>query len=287
MTHRAETNSSVDVVEKIGASVIQHGKSNDRIYLMKLSASDMPDITGKIVDMAAEKGYSKIFAKIPALYAPEFLNNGFEIEAFIPDFFNGLEDALFLAKYFTPSRRRKPADKLSWLSGFLMDFYSSPPEQPPRLDAGPEIIPLGEEHLGEMAQLYDEVFESYPFPIHKPEYLLETMRDNVYYFGIFSKGNLVGLSSSETDRSNLNTEMTDFAVHPSYRKQNLAYYLLRHMEKEMKSLGFKTAYTIARLNSPGMNKTFMKAAYKYSGTLINNTQISGSLESMNIWYKKL
>jgi hypothetical protein len=48
----------------------------------------------------------------------------------------------------------------------------------------------------------------------------------------------------------------------------------------------KTLYTIARSHSAGMNITFAKKGYLFGGTLINNTDISGKIESMNVWYKK-
>ena len=37
----------------------------------------------------------------------------------------------------------------------------------------------------------------------------------------------------------------------------------------------------------GMNITFAKQKYIFAGTLVNNTDISGGIESMNIWYKPL
>jgi len=55
----------------------------------------------------------------------------------------------------------------------------------------------------------------------------------------------------------------------------------------MSELGIKTVYTIARLNSIPMNVTFLKRGYKYGGTLINNTNISGKIESMNVLYNYL
>ena len=36
-----------------------------------------------------------------------------------------------------------------------------------------------------------------------------------------------------------------------------------------------------------MNITFARQDYVLAGTLVNNTNISGSLESMNVWYKSL
>jgi putative beta-lysine N-acetyltransferase len=138
-----------------------------------------------------------------------------------------------------------------------------------------------------MAELYREVFQSYPFPIHKPDYLLSTMQSHVAYFLVFNDNRLVAQSSAEMDEEASNAEMTDFATHPDCRGQGLASYLLHEMEQAMKKRGIHTAYTIARAVSWGMNKTFARLGYDFGGTLINNTQISGAIESMNIWYKTL
>jgi len=59
------------------------------------------------------------------------------------------------------------------------------------------------------------------------------------------------------------------------------------MEEVVKEEGFKTAYTIARSKSTGMNITFARAGYGYQGKLINNTNISSGIESMNVWSKAL
>jgi lysine 2,3-aminomutase len=111
--------------------------------------------------------------------------------------------------------------------------------------------------------------------------------DKTQYFGVWHNSKLVGISSAEVDVINKNAEMTDFAVLPEYRGQNLAFRLLLTMEQKMKIANIKTAYTIARLKELGMNKTFLKSGYKYSGTLLNNTNIGGQIESMNVFYKHL
>jgi putative beta-lysine N-acetyltransferase len=81
--------------------------------------------------------------------------------------------------------------------------------------------------------------------------------------------------------------MTDFATLPHFRGKGLATALLVDMENEMKNQKIRTLFTIARALSPGMNITFARCGYKYSGTLINNTQIFGHIESMNVWYKHI
>jgi hypothetical protein len=63
--------------------------------------------------------------------------------------------------------------------------------------------------------------------------------------------------------------------------------LLSHMDKKACELGIKTAYTIARAASPGMNAVFQNSGYNYAGLLKNNSQICGSIQSMTVWYKHL
>ena len=111
------------------------------------------------------------------------------------------------------------------------------------------------------------------------------MEEDVQYFGAENDGELAALSSAEIDFKGGNAEMTDFATQFSHTGNNLSSLLLRAMEKEMKKQEITTLYTIARLNSIPMNKTFLQNDYQYSGTLIKNTNIAGKIESMNVFYK--
>ena len=138
---------------------------------------------------------------------------------------------------------------------------------------------------GKMSLVYQKAFKTYPFPIHDPEYLIDTMRRHVHYFCVCEERAVVALASSEVDIDNLSVEMMDFATLNDWRRQGLACRLLLKMEGEMKRLGMRTAFTIARALSPGMNITFAKTGYHYAGTLKNNCNISGSIQSMNVWYK--
>ena len=81
--------------------------------------------------------------------------------------------------------------------------------------------------------------------------------------------------------------MTDFATFADYRGNDFALILLSFMEEKMQKEGMKTSYTIARAKSYGMNLTFAKRNYNFAGLLINNTNISGSIENMNVLYKKI
>ena len=273
-----------DKVEKVGTSIIQHGKLNDRIYLMKYGDDDPAGLLSELEDLALKKNYTKIFSKIPASDAPVFISGGYRIEAFIPGFYNLKEDAFFLSKFLDPARQKPPINKLLKLSEILSSDYEY---LKPGTSKKYIIRQLVDKDAAEISDLYTKVFISYPFPVHDSNYIADTMQKNYIYFGVFMDDVMVGVSSSEIYSESGNAEMTDFAVLPEMRGKRLALFLLATMEQKMMEKGIKTVYTIARLNSLPMNVTFLKRGYKYGGTLINNTNISGNIESMNVLYKFL
>ncbi len=274
-----------DQTVKIGNSVINHGKFSDRIYLMKLSKDDLNGIIAKLDELANQKGYSKIFAKIPEFAKEIFEKNGYIVEAGVPKFYDNNEDVFFMSKFLVEKRRK--SDNIEIISNVLCTAKNKVLGCMPQLPYGYSYKICDEKDAEEMASIYDRVFETYPFPISDPEYLKKTMNENIIYFGICLDGKLVSLASSEMDVNASNVEMTDFATLVESRGNGFSVFLLGKMEEEMKKMGIKTAYTIARAVSFGMNSTFSKLRYKYAGTLINNTNISGDLESMNVWYKFL
>ncbi|MBN2486611.1 MAG: putative beta-lysine N-acetyltransferase [Bacteroidales bacterium] len=268
-------------------SKIQHGKHNNRIYLMKFDASDTDTIIGSLNGLANEYGYSKIFCKVPKWTAPLFFANGFILEAFIPLFFANETDVFFVSKFF--ETQRALSCETEDLKGFSKILSAMPAA---RLNnngnfEGLKVRKLVKSDILQVTKIYSKVFKSYPFPVFKPEYIEKTMDENVHYYGVLHKGIVVAISSAEIDFEGQNAEMTDFATLPAFRGKGLARLLLSSMESDMKELGILTLYTIARLRSEAMNKTFMNLNYQYSGTLVNNTNIAGNIESMNVYFKHI
>jgi putative beta-lysine N-acetyltransferase len=280
-----------DRVETVGrGSVIQHGKYNDRIYLMKLMKEDCPEILGMLRSLARKEKYTKIFGKVPASAAPLFFSDGYMMEAFIPGFYQRSEAAFFVSKYLDSDRLMEVERTRLEELGALLEQKVEPKEQKGAIRIRGRRFSIRKLELSDadqIARIYREVFKSYPFPIHDPGYIARTMEEEVSYFGVKRREKIIALASSEMDLEGSNAEMTDFATLPDYRGNHLAQLLLRAMEKEMKRTGIQTLYTIARLHSPAMNRTFLKARYHYAGTLIRNTQIAGNVESMNVYYKHL
>lgn len=275
-----------DKTEKIGKSVIHHGKKNNRIYLMSLDIDDMPMIVDLLDRLAVQYDYTKIIAKVPHYAKELFETSGYKEEAMIPNFYKGKEDGYFLVKYVNKDREIEPN-----MGQFQQIIERANREEiieiPKSLPEGFSCRQVGEDDIEQMIQVYKKVFKTYPFPIFDKQYLSDTMKENMIYLGIWNQDKLVALSSMEIADKYSNVEMTDFATLEEYRRQGYANYLLYKMEQIMRESGIHTAYTIARSASYGMNITFARMGYDFSGTLINNTNIAGRIESMNVWYKCL
>lgn len=275
-----------DIVLRYKNSHIQHGHYNNRVYIMKIAPGDCPDIIRYADDLAQKEGYTKIFAKVPASGQEIFATAGYTVEATVPFFYQGTEPAVFMAKYADPARAtphdaKELADVLSEVSGYAGGRSSH---------EIPEGFSLVHAHTGdaaEIASLYRLVFETYPFPVFDPEYIQKTMTEHIRYFVIKKSHMLAAVASCEIDSENRNIEVTDFATNPPLRGRGFAGILLRAMETEMKQEGVRLSYTIARAVFRPINAVFAGAGYQFGGTLPNNTNISGSMESMNVWYRKL
>ena len=275
-----------DSLETFGRSLIHHGPYNDRAYLMKLHEKDCGEIVRSLDMLASSRGYSKIFAKVPSSVRERFVAGGYVQEAQIHGFYPGGDDACFMGKYLSASRAREQQPQLVKdvldAAGAAAEASTLTP-----LPQGFTVRLAVADDGDEMAKIYREVFASYPFPIHDPAFLRAAMRDSTMFFGIWNGEKIAALSSAEMDCHSASAEMTDFATPPAYRGNGFALCLLRQMEDAVKGRGIRSLFTIARAYSFGMNITFARNGYLYGGILTNNTNISGSLESMNVWYKIL
>ena len=277
-----------DKIEIISKSLVHHGANNDRVYLMKIHPEEVVDeLIDQLYDLAVFKRYSKIVVKVPGSLQDLFLKHNFKLEATVPNFYQGVEQGCFLGKYLNDKRSYlSPSEKTS-IDEVKNVAIETNDDLSYELPNSYDILKLGVEDIVDIAKIYREVFQFYPFPVFEEAYLQDTIRSNVQYYGIHNKGKLIAVSSAEIDAGSRNVEMTDFATLHKYLGRNLSYYLLQKMMRSMIDEGIQTAYTIARSTSYGMNKTFARQGFHFGGTLVNNTLIGERIESMNVWYKKL
>jgi putative beta-lysine N-acetyltransferase len=254
----------------------------------------MPGILDELEDLAEENRYGKLVAKARESDFSAFMARGYKVEARIPGFFGQDEPGLFVGKYLDAERAteehpEKVAEVLmtAQLERTLSGLKGEPEVVTPDARKDLEIREALPAEVDAVAECYDSVFVSYPFPIHDPAHIREAQEEGTRFFAVRAGEELVAASAMEPGGAPGTVEMTDFATLPSHRGQGLATKLLGIMDDRAKEAGLRVAYTIARALSFGMNITFARRSYQYAGTLINNTQIAGSIESMNVWYKAL
>jgi beta-lysine N6-acetyltransferase len=278
-----------DEVIVLGNSVVQHGRGSDRVYLMRMHHADYPGIVDRILELARTRNYGRIVAKIPESACTEFAGRGFIREADIADYYVNSESAVFMA-LFRDQQRALLHPALQQQVTDILELAAGKGRQAWKQDVPTEFLfrRINTEETETLAELFRQVFASYPFPVFDPAFLMSMIEeDGVSYYGAYSKdGKLIAASSAEMDKENSAVEMTDFATLPAARGHGLALHLLHHMERDMRERGFRTFFTIARALSEGMNVTFAKAGYSATGTLVNSTNIAGAIESMNVWHKK-
>jgi putative beta-lysine N-acetyltransferase len=276
----------LDEIIRIDDSFIQHGKYNDRVYIMKITDENYKEVIKTSEKLAKENNYGKIFAKAPFHMGEEFEKKGYILEATIPDFYKNGEECLFYSKYYFDKRAEdffENENEECLQEAFKSTLKSKEDKQDEELF----IKVAGKENAEDIACLLKAVFKTYPFPVFDKEYILKTMEDNVKYYCYYDGNILAGVSSSEKDIYNKNAEMTDFAVKKEYRGKSISKALLKAMEKDLKEEDYRVLYTIARAGNLGINILFAREGYIFSGKAVNNTNISGNIESMNLWYKKL
>ena len=276
-----------DTLEKINGAELHHGKTHNRLYLMQSEQNNWDSLIPKMKNLAQEKSYDKILGLIPEDAIEVFKSNGYQVEAKIPRLYNGEITGYFLADYLNVKRAHCNKQELKTIQSVkTIAKAANKPEEDSyfALSQNLEVRRLNHNDLSAMIQLHEKAFKSYPFPIHKAEYLLELAERNHEFYGLFDQGELIVSAIIKLHKKESNVEIIDFATHPNSNGLNLSYYLVQEIKKNFDDMDYKTIYSLVRATSYGLNITFSKHGFMLGGTLFNNTLIRDTMESMNVWY---
>ncbi|MFW5877110.1 MAG: putative beta-lysine N-acetyltransferase [Myxococcota bacterium] len=257
-----------------------------RIKVLHYDATDYRALCNRLSYLAGANDFGKIFVKARQGDWQRFLQFGFVLEGMMKYYFRG-EDAFVMSKFLRAERadtRHVVAE-----SEIIERLMKKPRNYtPPPLPEGYRLVVASDEHIPQMVRLYRRTFPTYPSPLTHPDYIAQTMRQNIRYRVVLNKGGrVVSAASADIDDKDSNAELTDCATSKSERGKALMFHLLRRLEDDMRERGIITGYTLARAPSVGMNQVFYRLGYEYTGRLINNCDIAGNFEDMNIWVKRL
>ena len=258
---------------------------NRRVKVLSFDG-DIRGICERLDYLARENGFDKIFVKARAEQWQRFLTHGFMLEGIILHYFNG-EDAFVVSRFLSQERVSSPT--LIEEAELIHRLMAVPRNaRALALPPGYTMAIAEEADVPAIALLYSHVFASYPAPLTMPDFLLSTMRRDVVYMLIKDPGGqVVSAASADIDRRHANAEMTDCATFPAERGKGLMALALGALEGVLRDRGITCAYTMARATEAAMNKVFHNLGYDYCGRLINNCDIAGGFEDINIWSKSL
>lgn len=260
---------------------------NDRIRVIKYRGEDITGLTRRLDYLAEKNSFGKVFLKARSDEREKFLPHGYVLEGIFKHYFNG-EHAYCLSKFY--SQERRLSYRFEEATAIMEDVSRIEPDSIADYPVaeGFALREATSEDIPALCKLYKSVFKTYPIPLNDPTYL-ELLLASDYYFIVATDkdGRIVSCASADMSTEYGNAEITDCASLPEMRGKGLMAAIINALELEMKKRDISCLYSLARALSPGMNTVFRKHGYTFTGRLVNNCNIFGKFEDMNLWVKKV
>lgn len=275
----------IEPIETVGRSRIQHGQGSARAYLMQLHRDDCSDIVENLEELARSEAYTKLCAKVPSWEAGRFVAAGYHLEAAIPEFYAEGGAACFMAKYLCETRKQERRPLLVREVLIAAEGQERAPAQ--KLPAGYSVRQARKDDAGNIASLYRQLIPGTPNSLHDSSFIRHCIQEGRVIYCAIKGEEVVAVACAEIEPETSAARLAGFAIQREHRRQGVTLYLLRQLEKHLLEKGIRALFTTARATSPGMNLTFARNGYRFGGTLTNQENIGGELESVNVWHKLL
>lgn len=258
---------------------------NRRIRVLNYEGSNLESLVLRIRWIAEANQFDKIIFMASSQDWQFFLSHGYVLEAVIKYCRNG-RNAYAMSKF--RSQERLTSQNLMEEILLIENLMSK------KLETKTNVLGLGHEcrlatleDIPQLVELYATIFESYPSPLTHADYLKTVFDKKSIFCVVTYEGKVVAAASGEMNHSYRAAELTDCATLKSFRGLGLMTVILTKIEQELIKKGFVCGFTMARARSFGMNNVFYQMGYEFMGRLVNNCDIYGAYEDMNIWVRIL
>lgn len=259
---------------------------NQRIKILQYTATNFSKMIMKIRWIAEANGFDKIFCMASRQEWQKFLRYGYVLEAVIKYYLNG-EDAYIMSKF--RSQERLTSVNLMEEIHLIEEIMTYDNKDSQERPLGPtfKIRMASNADIQNLILLYQEIFETYPSPLIHNDYFESIFQKDSIFALCEENGQIIAAASAELSPQHKAAELTDCATRKSARGLGIMTHILKFLEVELKKRDYHCAYTMARGRSYGMNNVFYRLNYEFLGRLINNCDIYGTYEDMNIWANNL
>lgn len=258
---------------------------NKRLKIINYTCTNYVEMLRRLAWLAGANDFDKIFVKAHQSDFQKFLSLGYAMEGVLKYYFDG-KDAYVLSR-FSSLERAQSNDLLEECTIIEDIMYNSGPNKQRQIPENIKIVYATKEHIPQLVYIYRQLFETYPSPLTNPDYVDSAMTHNVHFMIAFDGLEPVAAASAEINKKHSNAEITDCASIPEMQSKGVMQNIINKLEELMLQEGVTSLYSLARAQSIGMNKSFFRLDYEYSGRLIKNCDIFGKFEDLNIWVKRL
>lgn len=261
---------------------------NQRIKVTDYEASDIDELVLRVRFLAEANGFDKIICMASRRDWQKFLRHGYVLEAVLKYFLKG-EDAYIVSKFRSQERltSHNLMEEILLIEDIMTASEQSAPKRQPSGPTEYQFRMAREDDIPGLVELYGDIFETYPSPLIHADYLEAVFHKETLFAVATEQGKVVAAASAELYPSQRAAELTDCATHPVARGKGLMSGLLTMLEQKLVEREYICAYTMARARSFGMNHVFHQLGYEFLGRLVNNCDIYGAYEDMNLWVRHL
>ncbi|MGE4232663.1 MAG: putative beta-lysine N-acetyltransferase [Bacteriovoracia bacterium] len=258
---------------------------NQRIKILRYQAENFESMIMNIRWIAESNGFDKIICMSPRSDWQKFLRFGYVLEAVIKYYING-QDAYVMSKF--RSQERLSSGSLMEETLLIENILGAPnPQEPRPLKSSLRVRMAKPTDVPNLISLYQEIFETYPSPLIHSNYFESVFQKDSIFALCEENGTITAAASAELSPQYRAAELTDCATRKQYRGHGIMTHILKFLEEELRRRHYICSYTMARARSFGMNNVFYRMGYEFLGRLVNNCDIYGAYEDMNIWVRNL
>jgi len=271
------------------AEILNDGR-NERIRVLNYLAEDIKVFVNYLDTLANTCQAGKIIIYASKSDWQEFLSCGFRLEGMMKTYFQG-EPAYCMSRFLSPQRS---------YSKYMVDedlilnqvWQKGVKKFPDLGNSGNNsdcmIRNLRDEDIDTVMDIFGNVFPTYPSPVEKRSYFENlTGQDGNMMLIAEHKDEIAGIISADIDNKYLCAELTDCITLPEYRGRGIMGILIDSLEEALAEKNLICLYSLTRAGIPPINAVLYNRGYSFGGRLINNCDIGGRYEDMNIWEKNL
>ncbi len=258
---------------------------NQRIRVLGYLANRMDALVNYLNELAGTQPVGKIIIYAFNTDWKELLALGFHIEGVMSGYYRG-DPAYCMSSFIQRDRAR--SDRVFDEDLILRQIVKHGVKIHGKRNTKYTIRRAERRDINDIKDIFLKTFATYPSPIENRAYLEGLISRDEYVILVAEHGGeIAGIVSADIDSEHLCAEITDCVVCPEHRGNGVIGNLVDCLEAELKNKGLRYLYSLARAGVLQINAVFHNRGYLYKGRLLNNCNICGRFENMNIWEKKL